>query len=520
MVEWYTYHDGSTTDLIAKSIKYKAPQSGYTSGQPVEWSYFAAGDFDATYTYSYDANGNIVSETLDGKTTTYVYDSANQLIRENNQRAGKTLVWTYDDAGNILSETEYVYTTGTPGTPQAVRSYSYGDSNWGDLLTSYNGNSISYDAIGNPLNDGTWTYTWQEGRKLAMMSKSDATWTFTYDGNGMRTSRTSGSVTYNYTYNGSLLTHMSYVTSYGTKELHFYYDATGRPLSFTFEGETYYYVLNLQGDVVAILDSSAEMVVGYIYDAWGRLIKTTDDSDPVLVSYNPLRYRGYVYDRETELYYLQSRYYNLEIGRFINADNQIAGVGGEVLGYNLLAYGMNNPVNMKDLTGNWPRWITATVAAVAIAVGVVALATGNLVVAAAAGKVAIIATATYAIQSVHYDCRKQLNDISTLPDNYDAAMQIEGADDGISAACHQFTAVGGANKKVCWLDGREAIYNSSGSLVTDSRDIGTYNFFVPNDGWGKALHGVFDVVPRIVFGNDDDDTTLMYQRVISLFKGE
>ena len=190
-------------------------------------------------------------------------------------------MWTYDNAGNILTETEYAYATGTLGTPQAVRNYGYGDTNWGDLLKTYNGKSISYDSIGNPLHDGSWTYTWQEGRKLATMSDGSTTWTYTYDGNGMRTSRTNDSVTYNYTYHGSLLMHMTYQTSYGSKELHFYYDASGRPLSFTFEGETYYYVLNLQGDVVAILDSSGEMVVGYIYDAWGRLIKTTEDTSTI-----------------------------------------------------------------------------------------------------------------------------------------------------------------------------------------------------------------------------------------------
>ena len=219
------------------------------------------------------------------------------MIRENNQAAGKTWVWTYNGAGNILTETEYVYTTGTLGTPQAVRNYGYGDANWGDLLRTYNGKSISYDAIGNPLNDGTWTYTWQEGRKLATMSKGGTTWTFTYDANGMRSKRTAGSTVYNYTYHGSQLTNMMY----GVVKMHFYYDANGKPLSFTYSDATntnvtYYYVLNLQGDVVAILDSAGNQVVGYTYDAWGRLIKTAGSKASTLGQYNPLRYRGYVYD--------------------------------------------------------------------------------------------------------------------------------------------------------------------------------------------------------------------------------
>ena len=231
--------------------------------------------------------------------------------------------------------------------------YAHENENWRDLLTAINGTAVTYDAIGNMLNDGTRRYTWQEGRKLASLYKGNATWSFSYDANGMRTSRSERGTVYNYTYHGSQLTNMTY----GVVELHFNYDASGRPMSFTYtdatyDEVTYYYMLNLQGDVVAILDSSGEMVVGYIYDAWGRLIKTTDGSDPVLVSYNPLRYRGYVYDWETGLYYLQSRYYNPEIGRFINADSLVS-TGQGMLGYNMFAYCGNNPVNRVDSTGQF-----------------------------------------------------------------------------------------------------------------------------------------------------------------------
>lgn len=121
-------------------------------------------------------------------------------------------------------------------------------------------------------------------------------------------------------------------------------------MSFTYSGSTYYYVLNLQGDVVAILNSSGEQVVGYTYDAWGKLLTTTGSMASTLGLYNPLRYRGYVYDRETGLYYLQSRYYNPTWGRFINAD-AYASTGQGILGYNMFAYCQNNPVNHSDPTG-------------------------------------------------------------------------------------------------------------------------------------------------------------------------
>jgi RHS repeat-associated protein len=214
--------------------------------------------------------------------------------------------------------------------------------------------TITYDATGNPLSDGTWNYSWEEGRKLASMSHGSSAWTFTYDANGMRIRRANGSAIYNYTYHGSRLSHMTY----GNNELHFYYDASGRPLSVVYNGTTYYYVLNLQGDVVAILDTTGAEVVGYSYDAWGNPLDTTGSMKLSLGLYNPLRYRGYVYDQETGLYYLQSRYYDPETGRFINADDtDYLGASGTVLGYNLFAYCENNPVNCSDPTGTDAIWL-------------------------------------------------------------------------------------------------------------------------------------------------------------------
>ena len=263
---------------------------------------------------------------------------------------GKTWVWTYDDAGNILSKKEYAYTTGTLGSATSTITYGYGNTEWRDLLTSYNGKSFSYDTIGNLTSDGTWNYTWSQGRQLTTMSKSGTTWTFTYDANGMRTKRANGVATYAYTYNGSQLTHMTY----GSTALHFYYDASGKPLSVVYNGTTYYYILSLQGDVVAILDSTGAAVVQYTYDAWGRLLSTSGSMATTLGAHNPLRYRGYVYDQETGLYYLQSRYYNPTICRFISADSiSYLGADGTPVSYNLFAYCSNNPVMYSDPAGTF-----------------------------------------------------------------------------------------------------------------------------------------------------------------------
>ena len=264
-------------------------------------------------------------------------------------------MWAYNKGGNIENRREFPYTTGAVDIGQIAAGYveyTYGNTAWGDLLTHYNGHDISYDEIGNPLDDGVWNYTWQHGRQLASMAKKDgsATWNYTYDADGMRVTRSDGTNSYRYFYHGGQLLSM---TRNGTN-LYFAYSPEGKPLSLVYNGTAYYYATNIQGDVVAILDQSGNAVVRYSYDAWGKQLSCTGTMAATLGTLNPLRYRGYVYDQETGLYYVSSRYYDPEIGRWINADNQIAGVGGEVLGYNMFAYCMNNPVNMSDPSGNWP----------------------------------------------------------------------------------------------------------------------------------------------------------------------
>ncbi len=122
------------------------------------------------------------------------------------------------------------------------------------------------------------------------------------------------------------------------------------PWTLYHNGNTYYYVTNLQGDVIAILDSQGNTLVTYTYDAWGNLLSTTGAMAATLGVNNLLRYRGYVYDTETQLYYLQSRYYNPEIGRFINADALVS-TGQGILGYNMFVYCGNNPVANSDPFG-------------------------------------------------------------------------------------------------------------------------------------------------------------------------
>ena len=186
------------------------------------------------------------------------------------------------------------------------------------------------------------------------MTNGSATWSYTYNNDGMRVKRTNGSTTYTYYYNGNLL---RYLDINGTK-LYFVLDANGQPLEVSYQPagtsgiQIYYFVMNLQGDVTAIVDTSGNPVVQYSYDAWGNILSTTGSMANTLGAQNPFRYRGYVYDHECGLYYLQSRYYDPELGRFINAD-AFTSTGQGIIGNNMFAYCGNNPVISADHNGEW-----------------------------------------------------------------------------------------------------------------------------------------------------------------------
>ena len=224
-------------------------------------------------------------------------------------------------------------------------TYGYGDAGWSDLLTSIGGQSLTADEIGNLLSDGTWTYTWQHGRQLAGMSKAGTNIAYGYDSDGKRITKTVNGTTYNYHYLGDQLVELTW----GGNKLHFTYDSTG-PLSVNCNGTEYFYVKNAQGDVTGMVNASGTRVVTYTFDAWGNPLATTGSLATTLGAQNPLRYRGYVYDTETGLYYLQSRYYNPTWGRFINADSLIDNRG--VHTQNVFAYCGNNPVENIDDNGH------------------------------------------------------------------------------------------------------------------------------------------------------------------------
>ncbi len=135
----------------------------------------------------------------------------------------------------------------------------------------------------------------------------------------------------------------------GSNNLHFFYGADGSPAIVEYNGVSYGYVKNLQGDVIGIVNASGAYVVQYAYDAWGRLVSKTGSMASTLGTLNPFRYRGYVYDEETGLYYLRSRYFNPTWCRFVNADTQLT--YPQLLNCNLFSHCQNNPVILRDPDG-------------------------------------------------------------------------------------------------------------------------------------------------------------------------
>ena len=304
------------------------------------------------YSYDYDNLGNITAVYKSGSLIeSYEYDSLGQLIRENNVLEDYTILYSYDQAGNLTSKEQFVYSTAPTWHMEALSgtgtltSYTYGNSTWGDLLTNYNGTAISYDAIGNPTNwRNTYSMSW-DARRLTNQRLNNSDWlTYTYNADGIRTQKyffndiEMYGTTHDYVLDGTNIIRETVTGGGTTYTLHYLYDESGSVQGLIYNDNYYYYQKNLQGDVIRILNYSGNVVVEYTYDAWGKVLTTTGTLASTLGQYNPFRYRSYYYDTETGFYYLQSRYYDPVVGRFLNADHaELIGANGDAQGYNLFA---------------------------------------------------------------------------------------------------------------------------------------------------------------------------------------
>ena len=284
--------------------------------------------------------------------------------------------------------------------PTVIYPYLYKSSGWRDQLVSYNGETFEYDEIGNPTTCRGETFVWN-GRQLVQLGDCK----YTYNASGIRTSKIVNGIKTKFFLNGNKI-----LAQDDGNKVYYHYGADGI-VGFTLKlSDTiiygYTYKKNIQGDIIGIYDSNNVLICKYIYDAWGNHktlilsnngeyvdISSTSDYTNINNNYilianlNPFRYRGYYFDTDTGLYYLNSRYYDPELGRFINADAiDILNTAQEELnGLNLYAYCFNNPVNDIDENGNW-SWkrfwkavAVIVVTAVAVAVTVATFGTGSIV---------------------------------------------------------------------------------------------------------------------------------------------
>ena len=293
----------------------------------------------------------------------YTYDDQNQVTQE--ILANQTSDYTYDTFGNIRSK-KITYSDGS----YEQYDYTYGNSIWQDQLPAISyrdtdgttqSREFVYDKIGNPTGYETgtdnWTFTWQHGRQLATAASGSTSIANTYDVDGIRDSKTVNGVKHSYTTLGGKIVR----EAYGNVTIDYFYDNNGKPYKLvvkngTSPAVTGYYVVNLQGDVIAIVDSDGEIAVEYQYDAWGKEISHTSsatDDGIDLYDYNALKYRGYYYDSDLGLYYLNTRFYDAEICRFISADtvDVISATASSLTEKNLYAYCDNNPVVRRDASG-------------------------------------------------------------------------------------------------------------------------------------------------------------------------
>lgn len=380
-----------------------------TSNLVSKLSFATNNNITDSISYKYDAKGNITETRQFNKLLArYKYDALSRIIREDNNELKTTTIFEYDAGGNITCKKVYDFTIVENLDFEEAKQpihYTYPITGWRDKLMGYGTETIGeYDPLGNPHKYRNKTLDWSHGRQL---DKFGDIATFEYNTSGIRTSKTYYINTKCQCETGKCECESCNCDEYfttkfllnGTKiirqqdccnTLEFFYGADGiTGFHITSQNATYngtslnhdfYYKKNIQGDIIGIIDNTGTEIVKYVYDAWGNhkafdangemldisaLDSYTNTGNIVqfIANKNPFRYRGYYYDFETKLYYLNSRYYDPEIGRFINADDvsvlDLTNVA--INGLNLYAYCLNNPVNEVDENGYFLWWLFAAI---------------------------------------------------------------------------------------------------------------------------------------------------------------
>ncbi len=375
----------SLTNNLVKDIYYTKYGDHATNRVNSVW-YGINGIRKDNIKYTYDKAGNISTITENGIVVArYVYDGLNRLIRENTTDFGR-ITYEYDNAGNILCKTvrgkKYRYTYPQNGWKDQLLERSYKENNK-EIVERF-----EYDSLGNPTVYRNKSLTWQ-GRRLMSHDTDNGIVKFTYDVTGIRTSKEFDEVTTKYIYDGNNLV----AEQRGDVWIYYIYGVDG-VAGFNHQDNIYLYRKNVQGDVTHIYkqeeNKTLTLVAQYVYDAWGncKILYSANN----IAEFNPFRYRSYYFDTETNLYYLQTRYYDPALGRFISADS-IEYLDPETLGgLNLYAYCGNNPVMGIDPEGTWD-WNKFWQGLGRIVTGVMAVVVGALVLASGVAGIAMMIVA-------------------------------------------------------------------------------------------------------------------------------
>lgn len=359
--------------------------------------------------YEYDSMGNIIKKQFMIKdivetTSSYKYDKLSRLIEEVHPN-GDVETFTYDDNGNIL--THQIKTK--DGNITTNEKYNYSSTVKDQLISIQNETTGSiikefkYENSykGNPttiVKDGVSQNLVWEGRKLKQIGDIH----FTYNEDGIRIRKQGTNFIEDYILDGSKIIGLHRDSSGGNYEMYFSYDEQGEIVGVSCEGKEYFYIRDITGNIVKIVDEDGYFVVSYTYDAWGNFEKTINIQCRVAHS-NPFVYKGYFFDSETGWFYLKSRYYDPSIRRFINADDFNYLDNQSLNGLNLYSYCENNPMMYKDSNGCF------VLAIFGIAIGVAKLAKA---IAIAILVVCMVATVAVVEEQTHIisDTFEKIND--------------------------------------------------------------------------------------------------------------
>ena len=367
----YSYLSGGTTDNI-QQVSYQDITNNISSEHLLE-------------TYSYDSLGNISQilslENNISSLKKYTYDYYSRLIREDNQFLNRTFVYSYDNDGNITEKKEYYYHIEDLSSSLHVVTHQYiYDTNYPNRLISYDNESITYDNLGNPLTYRGATLSWERGTLLSSYAKDGTIINISYDGFGLLKGKIKGSSVTSYNFiNGLLLFEIR-----GSNTIAYLYSHSN-VVGFICNNEVYYYEKNIQEDVLAIRNINHVVVAKYIYDAWGnhKVLNpngTENTSSSFIGNINPIRYRSYYYDIDLKMYWLTTRYYDPEVGRFISPDYYSYLDHQKLHGLNLYAYSKNNPVMYYDPSGHFVILaLLASLAASALGVKIAADSTYGII---------------------------------------------------------------------------------------------------------------------------------------------